>query len=90
MPLLALTSRPLKFEVPVLKVIERPDELMAFKVTSSIFVVIPSTVIFPLVESPTIRLPAEILEKSVEVMLNPKSPLHTAPHKPIVVPAKEV
>ena len=61
MPLLALTARPLKFEVPVLKVIERPEEFVAFKVTSSIDVVIPSTVIFPLELSPIIRLPAEFL-----------------------------
>ena len=90
MPLLALTARPLKFEVPVLKVIERPDELVAFKVTSSMDVVIPSTVIFPLEVSPIIRLPAEILARSVEVRPNPKLPAHTAPHNPTVVPATDV
>lgn len=90
MPLLAFTFRPLKLELLVLKIIERPDELVAFKVTSPMEVVIPSTVIFPLVLSPITRLPVEILEKSVELMLNPKLPVHTLPHKPIVVPATEV
>ena len=77
-------------EVPVLKVTERPDELVAFNVTSAMDVVIPSTMIFPLVLSPIIRLPAEILANSVEVRLKPKLPAHTAPHNPIVVPATEV
>ena len=90
MPLLAFTTRPLKLEVPVLKVIERPDELVAFKVTSPMEVVIPSTVIFPLVLSPIIRLPAEIFAKSVEVMPKPKLPAHAVRHNPIVVPATEV
>ena len=53
-------------------------------------VVIPSTVIFPLVLSPRIKLPAEILLRFVEVSSNPKLPEHTAPHNPIVVPAIEV
>ena len=70
-PLLAFAVRPLKLELPVLKVMDRPVELVAFKVTLSMVVVTPSTVISPLLLSPTIRLPAVIFANSVEVKLNP-------------------
>ena len=70
-PLLAFAVRPLKLELPVLKVMDRPVELVAFKVTFSMVVVTPSTVISPLLLSPTIRLPAVIFENPGEFKLNP-------------------
>ena len=70
-PLLAFEVSPLKLELPVLKVMDRPVELVAFKVTLSMVVVTPSTVISPLLLSPTIRLPAVIFENPGEVKLNP-------------------
>ena len=70
-PLLAFAVKPLKLELPVLKVMDRPVELVAFKVTLSMVVVTPSTVISPLLLSPTIRLPAVIFANPDEVKLNP-------------------
>ena len=69
---------------------ERPVELVAFKVTLSMFVVTPSIVISPLLLSPIIRLPAVIFANSVEVRLKPKLPEQFVPHRPIVVPATAV
>ena len=89
-PLLAFTVSPWKLELPVLKVTDRPVELVAFKVTLSMLVATPSTVILPLVLSPMIRLPAVIFANSVEVKLKPKLPEQVEPHKPIVVPTSAV
>ena len=89
-PLLAFAVRPLKLELPVLKVMDRPAELVAFKVTLAMLVVTPSTVILPLVLLPIIRLPAVIFANSVEVRRKPKLPEQFVPHRPIVVPATAV
>ena len=92
-PFPAFTVKTLKVEAEFSKITDDSEDV-AFKVTDANWSVsveaITSTVILPLVLSPTIRLPAIIFPNSVEVKLKPQVPPQLEAPKPMVALARFV
>jgi hypothetical protein len=92
-PFPEFTVKTLKIEAEFSKITDDPEDV-AFKVTdvnwSESVEGIPSTVILPLVLSPTTRSPAIIFPNSVEVKLKPQVPPQLEAPKPIVALARFV